>query len=107
MRRRLRPLVLEGLDAEAARHCASLTVEPSRFIEQRESARQLFRVLDLLSDDKRELLVLSELEQMTVPEIAEANGTNVNTVYSRVKAAKKAFAEVYARELARAPRRSR
>ncbi len=107
LRRKYRPMVQSELDAEATRDVISSAVEPLRIIEQREAARLLLGLLDSLDDDKRELLVLSELEQLTVPEIAEAMGTNVNTVYSRVKAAKKAFAEVYARETARAARRSR
>jgi len=35
---------------------------------------------------------------MTVPQVAEATGINLNTVYSRLRAAKKCFATLYARE---------
>ena len=94
-------------DVDAIDLVAEASAEPHRLAEQREAARFLFRILDLLDDDKREVLILSELEQMTVPEVAHAIGANVNTVYSRVKAAKKAFIEIHARESARAARRRR
>lgn len=38
---------------------------------------------------------------MTVPEIAEAIGANVNTVYSRLRAARAAFEQAVQRRLAR------
>jgi len=78
---------------------------PNQELEQQQETVLLQRALFKLSEEKREVLVLSELEQMTVPEIAGALGANLNTTYSRLKAAKKAFGEVYAREMARASRR--
>ena len=51
-------------------------------------------VLELLADlsaDKREIFVLSELEQLTAQEIAELLAINVNTVYSRLRAARQDF----------------
>ncbi len=50
------------------------------------------RALDLLDDDKREAFVLSSVEQMSAPEIAEITGLPLNTVYSRIRAARQAFA---------------
>ena len=44
--------------------------------------------LDSLDDDKRAVFILAELEQLPAPAIAEAVGTNVNTVYSRLRAAR-------------------
>lgn len=40
--------------------------------------------LSALTEDDREIFLLSELEGMTGPEIAEACGRNVNTVYTRI-----------------------
>jgi RNA polymerase sigma-70 factor (ECF subfamily) len=57
----------------------------------REQAALLHRLLDSLDDDKREVFVLSELEEMSGPEIAEALQLNLNTVYARVRAARSAF----------------
>ncbi len=51
----------------------------------------LDRFLARLDEDKRAVFILAELEEMTAPEIAEALSINVNTVYSRLRAARKAF----------------
>jgi RNA polymerase sigma-70 factor (ECF subfamily) len=59
---------------------------------QSEAARVLEQFLATLDDDKRAVFVLAELEEMTVPEIAETLGANLNTVYSRVRAARDRFA---------------
>lgn len=69
--------------------------------EQSERARLVQKLFDELDDDKRVLLVLSELEQQTVPEIAEALGENLNTVYTRLRAARRDFEQLAARERAR------
>lgn len=47
--------------------------------------------LDALDDEKREVFVLSRVEQMSAPEIASVVGIPVNTVYSRLRAARQAF----------------
>jgi RNA polymerase sigma-70 factor (ECF subfamily) len=74
---------------------------PDEAAAQREGVRLLHRLLDELSDDKRTTLVLAELEQMSVPEIAEALGENVNTIYARLRAARRDFEQLVARERAR------
>ncbi len=74
---------------------------PSAGAEQAEAVRLLDRLLGELDPDKREVLVLAELEEMTVPEIAVCLGANVNTVYSRLRAAKRELDEAHARHLAR------
>jgi RNA polymerase sigma-70 factor (ECF subfamily) len=56
-----------------------------------EGLRVLHELLDTLEDDKREIFVLAELEQLSAPDIAEATGTNVNTVYTRLRAARHDF----------------
>jgi RNA polymerase sigma-70 factor, ECF subfamily len=48
-------------------------------------------VLATLSDEQREVFVLSRVEQMSAPEIAEVIGIPLNTVYSRLRAARLAF----------------
>jgi RNA polymerase sigma-70 factor (ECF subfamily) len=64
---------------------------PAGGAERREAVRVLHRLLDTLDDDKRAVFVLAELEQMTAPEIADALGVNLNTVYSRLRAARRDF----------------
>ncbi len=73
-------------------------------LEQAETAdrvRLLDRLLRELDDAKREVFVLAHLEEMTTSEIAEALGENVNTVYSRVRAARAEFEQALERHRAR------
>ncbi len=74
---------------------------PDERAARQQAAVLLHGFLDSLPDEQREVFVLSELEQMTAPEIEEATGANVNTVYSRLRLARKAFERVVAREEAR------
>jgi RNA polymerase sigma-70 factor (ECF subfamily) len=57
----------------------------------------LWRLLAELTPAKREVFVLAELEEMTMPEIAEAIGIPLNTAYSRLRAAREEFHEAFAR----------
>jgi RNA polymerase sigma-70 factor (ECF subfamily) len=66
-----------------------------------EETQLLERILDELDDDKREILVLAELEEMTVPEIAGALDLKLNTAYSRLRLAREAFEQALARHHAR------
>jgi RNA polymerase sigma-70 factor (ECF subfamily) len=66
-----------------------------------ESGRRLSRLLEKLDEDKREAFVLVDLEEMTVPEAAEAIGANLNTIYARLRAARRILAEALAKERAR------
>ncbi len=64
---------------------------PHELMEQTEAVALLDRLLGLLDEDRRAVFVLAELEQMSVPEIATAIGANVNTVYTRLRAARQRF----------------
>ncbi len=55
------------------------------------------RALEALDDDKREAFVLAHVEQMSAPEIVEITGVPLNTVYSRIRAARLAFSAEVAR----------
>jgi RNA polymerase sigma-70 factor (ECF subfamily) len=46
-----------------------------------------------LSPDQRNVFILAELEQLSAPEIASMLSVKLNTVYSRLRAARQAFAE--------------
>lgn len=72
---------------------------------RREALRTLDEILEGMDDDKRAVFVMAELEQMTAPEIAEVTDTKLNTVYSRLRAARKAFDEGVKRHRARDERR--
>jgi RNA polymerase sigma-70 factor (ECF subfamily) len=61
-------------------------------------------VLATLSDEQREVFVLSRVEQMSAPEIGSVIGIPINTVYSRLRAARLAFEAEIARR--RSPSRN-
>jgi RNA polymerase sigma-70 factor (ECF subfamily) len=74
---------------------------PLEIATRAEAVRVLDRLLDELDDDKRDVFILAELEQMSAPEIAQAIGLPVNTVYSRLRFARESFAAAAARHRAR------
>jgi RNA polymerase sigma-70 factor (ECF subfamily) len=95
-RRSAEPLVEDAVASGAA--------TPAEITEKAEAARLVNTLLEALSEDHRAVFVLAELEQMTAPEIAEALGVNLNTVYSRLRAARKDFSAALQRHRARSPR---
>ena len=74
---------------------------------QAEAVRLVDRLLEALDDDKREVFVLAELEQLSTPEIARALSVPLNTVYSRLRLARQEFAAAAARHRARDEWRTR
>jgi RNA polymerase sigma-70 factor (ECF subfamily) len=66
-----------------------------------EAAKMLHSFLEGLDADKRAVFILAELEQMTAQEVAEATSTNVRTVYSRLRVARRQFEQAVARHRAR------
>jgi RNA polymerase sigma-70 factor, ECF subfamily len=56
--------------------------------------------LETLSDEQREVFVLARIEQMSAPEIASVIEIPLNTVYSRLRAARLAFEAEIARRRA-------
>lgn len=64
---------------------------PQESAARAEAVRALYEILAELAPEKREVFVLSELEQMTAPEIAQATESSLNTVYSRLRAARREF----------------
>jgi RNA polymerase sigma-70 factor (ECF subfamily) len=65
-----------------------------------DEVRLLWRLLGGLSPLKREVFVLAELEEMTMPEIAEAIGVPLNTAYSRLRSARQEFNAAFAQHAA-------
>ncbi|HEX6242690.1 MAG TPA: sigma-70 family RNA polymerase sigma factor [Polyangiales bacterium] len=73
-------------------------------LEQTESNQDLLLLQSLLAEldePKREVFALVELEELSVPEAAEALEIPVNTAYSRLRAARQAFEAAVARHEAR------
>lgn len=69
---------------------------PVEVAEQSDRLRLVHKLLDQLSEDKRLVLVLSDLEGMTAPEVAELTRTPLNTVYTRLRRARAEFSECLA-----------
>ena len=76
--------------------------DPERSAQVEEELALLHELLDQLPDEQREVFVLAELEQLSAPEIVELTGVKLNTVYSRLRLARRAFERGLAR--ARTPR---
>jgi RNA polymerase sigma-70 factor, ECF subfamily len=74
---------------------------PAEHAEKAEAVRVLHALLDELADERREIFVMADLEQMTMPEIAETLGINVNTAYARLRLARQEFEQALARHRAR------
>jgi RNA polymerase sigma-70 factor (ECF subfamily) len=53
--------------------------------------RQVEVLLAELPAERREVLVLVDVEGYSVPEVAEATGVNPNTLYTRLRSARRDF----------------
>jgi RNA polymerase sigma-70 factor (ECF subfamily) len=65
-------------------------------VEKNERLVLAQRALAELDDAKREVFVFACIEGMSAPEIADLVGVPLNTVYSRLRAARQAFADAVA-----------
>ncbi len=77
---------------------------PDRIAEQSQAMQLVYGMLDKLDAPKREVFVLVELEQMSAPEVAEAIGEPLTTVYARLRDARKIFQTEVTRHRARTGR---
>lgn len=59
---------------------------------QRQATELVQRVLERFDDERRALLIMVDLEQTSVAEAADALEINLNTAYSRLRGARRAFA---------------
>jgi RNA polymerase sigma-70 factor (ECF subfamily) len=66
-------------------------------LAQKEAMSRLDAALATLDEDKRAVLVLHEVEEMTAPEIADATGVPLNTVYSRLRLGRQRLEEALRR----------
>jgi RNA polymerase sigma-70 factor (ECF subfamily) len=78
---------------------------PADLVGRREAARILEQFLDEMDNEKREIFVLVELEQMSVADAAEALSLNVNTAHARLRVARTQFEDAVAGFRAREKRR--
>src|SRR3954467_7963657 len=80
----------------------STAAGPAELVARREAVALLDRLLDSLDEDKRAIIVLVDVEQLSVPQAAESLEVNLNTAYWRLRTARtqlrKALARLRARE---------
>lgn len=90
-RRKLQRVALQPLPSAALR-----VVDDDGF-DRVEAAHTVTRFLARLDEPRRVVFVLAELEGMSAPEIADAlGGVNINTVYTRLRAARERFKKLIA-----------
>jgi RNA polymerase sigma-70 factor, ECF subfamily len=66
-------------------------------LARQRGTRLLYELLDQLDDEKREAFVLSELEELSGPDIARLLGVSLSCVYARIRAARSAFEQALRR----------
>jgi RNA polymerase sigma-70 factor (ECF subfamily) len=70
---------------------------PGEELDAKAAARLLDELLAGMPEAQREVFILHEIEELTGREIAETVGANENTVYTRLRAARRLFEEGLAR----------
>jgi RNA polymerase sigma-70 factor (ECF subfamily) len=70
---------------------------PAEAAERKDAVRVLDNLLARMDSEKREVFVLAEIEQLSSVEIAEVLGANINTIYSRLRAARQEFEQALRR----------
>jgi RNA polymerase sigma-70 factor, ECF subfamily len=102
-RSRIQLGVQSGVERDA------ISQEPTPLAQTETSAElnMLMTLLAELDEPKREVFALVELEELSVPEVAEVLGIPLNTAYSRLRAARQAFEAALARFSARNAARGR
>jgi RNA polymerase sigma-70 factor (ECF subfamily) len=92
--RKLKPAEVVDIEEFAERR-ASLAPGPEEEALRGENLTLLYRALDRLPIDKREILVLSRFQQMKYEDIATVLGCEVGTVKVRVYRAMRALEQMY------------
>jgi RNA polymerase sigma-70 factor (ECF subfamily) len=81
----------KGELAELPVDAAASAGDPLQSAQDRQAARFVQSFLEGVGDKKRELFVLAVIEQMSVPEVAEALGIPLNTAYTRLRSVRADF----------------
>lgn len=68
---------------------AATPATPEAELSARRALQQLDRLLAGLGDEQREVFVLAEIAELSAPEIAALLGVKLNTVYSRLRLARR------------------
>src|SRR6188768_3171705 len=78
--------------------CVRVASDLAESLDRERSARQLMTALEALDEPKRAAFVLFEIEELTLAEVSEAVGAPLQTVYSRIKAAREQMQRAFPTE---------
>ena len=78
----------EDPDGGSAQERECIDPPQAHAVARREALDRLDRALATIDVNRRAVLVLHEIEEMTAPEIAQTLGIPLNTVYSRLRVAR-------------------
>lgn len=85
-----------------------LAPDPEDLVSSRQTQRELQCALDRMDLEKRAVLVMFEIDELSTREISELLGVPIGTVHSRLHAARAQFQAAYARvQAAKRPRGAR
>jgi RNA polymerase sigma-70 factor (ECF subfamily) len=76
---------------------SSVPAHPDNSLENRRRVQLLDQLLATLSVPQREVFIMAEVEGFSAPEIAEALGEKLNTIYSRLRLGRHRFERALAR----------
>jgi RNA polymerase sigma-70 factor (ECF subfamily) len=99
-RARLRRVFSLSQDQRLTLHDVDETItslDPSEELERREAERCLGQLLARMTDKRRTVFMLFEIEGYSGEEIAELEGVAINTIWTRLHHARKDFAALVAR----------
>ncbi len=99
--------VSDAAFASHARALEQLPPTPLDLTEHHEEAKLLWELLAELDSRKREVLVLVEVEGMSVPEVSDILKIPLNTAYSRLRRARVEFEQALGRRAAQLHARAR
>lgn len=71
---------------------------PDAVTAAKQKSKRVEALLQQLDEERREVLLLCDVEGYTIPEVAEATGVNLNTLYTRLRTARQQFEALVKRE---------
>jgi len=89
---------LSGSASQTAGQLAAAGPDPLRVVEQDQTARDVYRVLDRLPDGDRRILILFELEELAAYEVAALLGIKAANARVRRHRARARFLDIYRQE---------
>jgi RNA polymerase sigma-70 factor (ECF subfamily) len=96
-----------GVKRSEARHrglvISTTAPDLEEVVARREAEQLVSAFLDELDEPQRLVFYLSDIEGLTAPEIASALAANLNTVYGRLRQARKRFEQVVAAQAQERP----